>query len=182
MRAKRAPIFYLRAFSFDASAAVQSHIGQFAPEEMLIRHMRGYAPVLAIAKPNDRNSALGALRFHVTDARWEAVVKDIVPCCQLVVWVSGSTRGLTWEIEHLISSLAPHRLLLWPNVNLEASKSWRNAWEGTARQRNADWQQFVDAHADVFPKPLPRDIAETRFVAFDADWTPIPIPSARYPA
>jgi hypothetical protein len=181
MKAQRAPIFYLRAFSFDAAAAMQANYGSLAPEETLIWRMRRYAPVLAIGRPHDRDGAQGALRFYVTDARWEAVVKDIVPCCRLVVWVSGSTQGLTWEIQHLVASLAPHRLLLWPNVNLEAVKSSGDDWKGTAPRRNAEWQQFVDAHAAVFPKPLPRDIAETRFVAFDADWTPIPIPSARYP-
>lgn len=177
-----APIFYLRAFTFDRVAAVQSSWGGLSPEEILIRRMRRYAPVLAIATPNEREAGLGALRFHVTDARWEAVVKEIVPCCRLVVWVTGGSRGLNWEIEHLVGSLAPHRLLLWPSANLDTAKSYRQDWNATARQRDAEWQQFVDAHADVFPQPLPRDIADIRFVAFDPDWTPIPIPSARYPA
>jgi hypothetical protein len=177
-----APIFYLRAFTFDKVAAVLPRWGGLSAEEILIRRMRRYAPVLAIATPNENEVGLGALRFHVTDARWEAVVKEIVPCCRLVVWVTGGSRGLNWEIEHLVSSLAPHRLLLWPSANAETAKTFRQDWKVTARQRDAEWQQFVDAHADVFPQPLPRDITDIRFVAFDADWTPIPIPSARYPA
>lgn len=176
------PIFYLRAFTFDKVAAVQAHWAGLSPEEILVRRMRRYAPVLAIATPNENEGGLGALRFHVTDARWEAVVKEIVPCCRLVVWVSGGSRGLNWEIEHLVSSLAPHRLLLWPSANLETANKYRRDWKATARQRDAEWQQFVDAHVDVFPKPLPRDITDIRFVAFDADWTPIAIPSAQYPA
>ncbi len=184
MTARHPPIFYLRAFSFDDTAAVMPVKHWIAPtaEMTLILRMRGYAPVLAIAKPNKDDSALGALRFHVTDARWEEVVKAIVPCSRLVVWVTGSTRGLNWEIEHLVSSLAPHRLLLWPHVNVETADSFRRDWLATAARRNAEWRQFVDAHIDVFPKPLPRDITDIRLVAFDADWTPIPIPSARYPA
>ena len=50
------------------------------------------------------------------------------------------------------------------------------------QQRDAEWLRFVDSHCDVFPKPLPRDVGTTRFIAFDADWTPLSIPNARYPA
>ncbi len=181
-RARQAPIFYLRAFSFDKVAAAVPWLGGLTPEEILVLRLRRYAPVLAIATPNEGEVERGALRFHVTDAHWEAVVKEIVPCCQLVVWVTGSSRGLNWEIEHLVTTLAPHRLLLWPSANAETANTIRQDWQATARGRDAEWQQFVDAHVNVFPKPLPRDITDIRLVAFDADWTPIPIPSARYPA
>jgi hypothetical protein len=183
-RAQHPPIFYLRSFGSDDAAdrIPLKHWVALTPEMTLILRMRSYAPVLAIAKPNDTDAALGALRFHVTDARWEDVVKAIVPCCALVVWMTGNTPGLNWEIEHLVSSLAPHRLLLWPHANVDSFKALGRDWRPTARQRNAEWQQFVDAHIEVFPKALPRDITATRFIAFDADWTPIPIPSPRYPA
>jgi hypothetical protein len=181
--ARHPPIFYLRAFSFDevASANPLKYWVAPTPEMTLILRMRRCAPVLAIATPNEGDSALGALRFHVSDARWEEVVKAIVPCCQLVVWVTGNTRGLNWEIQQLIGSLPPHRLLLWPHVNVEVANKLKIDWESTARRRNAEWLQFVDAHIDIFPKPLPRDVKNIRFVAFDADWTPIPIPNPRYP-
>jgi hypothetical protein len=182
MTARYPPIFYLRPFSFDDVAAVipLKYWVAPTPEMTLILRLRQYAPVLAIGKPTEGDAALGALRFHVTDARWEAVVKAIVPCCQLVIWVTGNTRGLNWEIEHLVSCLPPHRLLLWPHVNVEIANKAHIDWETTAQQRNAEWQQFVDAHIDVFPKPLPRDVGKTRFVAFDADWTPVQIPNTKY--
>ena len=183
-RAKHPPIFYLRSFASDALAdrIVLKHWVAPTPEMTLILRMRGYAPVLAIAKPNDTDAAIGALRFHVTDARWEDVVKAIVPCCALVVWMTGNTPGLNWEIEHLVSSLAPHRLLLWPHANIDTFTTFARDWTATAARRNAEWQQFVDAHVDVFPKALPRDITGIRFVAFDADWTPVAVPSPQYPA
>jgi len=183
--ARHPPIFYLRAFSFDDEATVtplKHFIGGRTAEMRLISRMRRYAPVLAIATPNEPDRALGALRFHVTEARWEDVVKTIVPCCRLVVWVTGNTRGLNWEIRHLVASLSPHRLLLWPHANIKTVNTLRQDWAVTAEPRNAEWRQFVDAHVDVFPKPLPHDITDIRFVAFDSDWTPIPVPGARYPA
>jgi hypothetical protein len=183
MNARHPPIFYLRAFSFDDEAAVTPfYLEAITAEMRLISRMRRYAPVLAIARPNEPDRALGALRFHVTDARWEDVVKTIVPCCRLVVWVTGNTRGLNWEIQELVASLPPRRLLLWPHANIRTAKTLRLDWAITAGQRNAEWRQFVDAHVDVFPKPLPHDITDIRFVAFDSDWTPIPVPGARYPA
>ena len=101
--ARHPPIFYLRSFAFDqvADRMPLKHWVVPTAEMTLILRMRSFAPVLAIAKPNDTDSALGALRFHVTDERWEDVVKAIVPCCALVVWVTGNTPGLNWEIEHL---------------------------------------------------------------------------------
>jgi hypothetical protein len=135
MTAQNPPIFYLRAFSFDDVTAVMPLKHWIAPtaEMALILRMRRYAPVLAIATPNETDSALGALRFHVTDARWEEVVKAIVPCCGLVVWVTGNTRGLNWEIEHLVSNLAPHRLLLWPHVNVETANTFPEGLAGDCR-------------------------------------------------
>jgi hypothetical protein len=142
------------------------------PEMNLVRELRRYAPVLAIGRPGELHPPPGAMRFHVTDARWEATVKSIVPCCDLVVWVSGNTQGLGWEIEQLIKTLPPQRLLLWPHVHINKL---------TRQQRDAEWLRFVDGHSDVFPKPLPRNVGSTRFIAFDADWTPLSVPSARYP-
>jgi hypothetical protein len=183
MASRWPPIFYLRSFAFDvvAPTAPSKWVPSLTPEMMLILRMRQYAPVLAIGKPGEVNPPPGAMRFHVTDACWEATVKSIVPCCQLVVWVTGNTSGLNWEMEHLVTSLPPHRLLLWPHMNVEVANKLTVDWHATAQQRNAEWQQFVDVHRDIFPKPLPRDIEKIRFIAFDADWTPVPIPSARYP-
>ena len=182
LAAGRPPIFYLRSFVFDEVASRLPSVFGASAEIALIYQMRKYAPVLAIGKPGEVNPPPGSLRFHVTDACWEATVKSIVPCCQLVVWVTGNTRGLNWEIEQLVTSLPPHRLLLWPHVNVESSDKLKFFRHSAARQRNTEWQQFVDVHRNVFPKPLPRDLENIRFIAFDADWTPLPIPSARYPA
>lgn len=181
LAARRPPIFYLRSFGFDEVASRLPWGGGVTAEVILIARMRRYAPVLAIGKPGEVNPPPGAIRFHVTDACWEATVKSIVPCCQLVVWVTGNTPGLNWEIEHLVTSLPPHRLLLWPHVNVENTEKVKFDWHATAQQRNTEWQQFVEVHRDVFPRPLPRDVENIRFIAFDAGWTPVPIPSARYP-
>jgi hypothetical protein len=182
--ARRAPIFYLRSFAFDRTASevpkFYQHTFAFfgaggaypTPETALIFRMRRYAPVLAIGRPGELDPPPGAMRFHVTDACWEPTVKSIAPCCEIVIWVSGDTPGLSWEIQHLVAQLPPQRLLLWPHVYL---------YKGTPQQRAVEWQRFVDSHSKIFPKPLPRDVESIRFIAFDADWTPIPIPSTRFP-
>jgi len=177
--ALRPPIFYLRSFAFDKTASTTPSYA-LTPEMLVTFQMRRYAPVIAIGRPGESHPPPGALRFHVTDEHWEAVVKQIVPCCQLVLWVTGNTTGLNWEIKQLVASLAPKRLLLWPNMNLEGANRYTINWKANAGQRNIEWCSFVDAHSGLFPKPLPRDITNVRFIAFDADWTPLPIPSHRY--
>jgi len=39
-------------------------------------------------------------------------VEAIVPLCQLVVWTTGHTEGLRWEIKHLLENVPPQKLLL----------------------------------------------------------------------
>lgn len=43
---------------------------------------------------------------------WQQTVEAIVPLCQLVVWTTGHTEGLRWEIKHLLENVPPQKLLL----------------------------------------------------------------------
>jgi hypothetical protein len=134
---------------------------------MLGRH----APVLAIGKPGEFAPPFGAVRFYVRQDIWQRTVQAIVPLCQFVVWTSGDTEGLRWEIQHLRETVPPRKLLIWVHANIGK--------QGKA-QRDAEWAQFREAFSDVFPKPLPVDAASTRFIAFDDDWSPIAIPGPGY--
>jgi hypothetical protein len=182
--APRPPILYLRSFGFDSAASVttSSFLYNASPEMLVTERMRPYGPVIAIGRPGEPRPPAGAMRFHVTDEHWEDVIKQILPCCQLVLWVTGNTMGLNWEIQQLIGNLSPQRLLLWPNMNLQRANHSHVNWKRTGKKRSLEWKAFVDAHSDLFPKPLPLDITKVRFIAFEQDWTPIPIPSARYPS
>jgi hypothetical protein len=73
---------------------------------------------------------------------------------------------LRWEIGHLIENLPPEKLVLWAHPHL---------MHLTAPEREEEWAKFRAALGDIFPKPLPETLGETRFICFAPDWTPIPI-------
>jgi hypothetical protein len=183
--AKHPPVLYLRSFKFDAVAATPPKwlqrlftfgLGAAAadtPEMSLVLTSAQYAPVLAIGRPHESDPPPGALRFQVAQEKWQSKVEELAPLCQLIIWATGHSKGLRWEIEHLVQTVPPKRLLLWLHVR---------AGGLTGSQRRSEWAAFVDAYRDVFPNSLPRELNRTRFIAFDDDWTPISIPSRQFPS
>jgi hypothetical protein len=180
-RAKRQPILYLRSFAFDEIASKKSRWLRFVPfgeetqgnwEQELVAALSRYAPVLSVGRPGEHTPPPGAaLRFYVADERWKQTLAAIVPLCRLVVWTTGHTEGLQWEIAHLAQHDTPRQLLLWVHANVQA---------GTVAQRQGEWRRFTSAFRDAFPKPLPADARYARYIAFDDDWTPHTIPGAGY--
>src|ERR1700689_734469 len=84
----------------------------------------------AIGRPGEGLPALGAARFYVANAHWQEKVADVATVARLVVWASGTTQGLQWEITHLIRSLAPEKLVLWAHPHL---------LDLDADEREAEW-------------------------------------------
>jgi len=178
-KAKHPPVLFLRSFRFDRLSSAMPQWQERlpinanlpTPELNLAQMISRHAPVLAIGKPNEFAPPFGAVRFYVRQDIWQRTIQAIVPLCQFVVWTSGHTDGLRWEIQHLRDTLPPRKLLIWVHANIGN--------QGKA-QRDAEWAQFREAFSDVFPKPLPVDAASTRFIAFEDDWTPIAIPGPGY--
>jgi hypothetical protein len=178
--AKRAPVLYLRSFMLDQMSSrppkwqfLVNLLGGWplpTGETWLVANIVRYAPVLAVGRPHERDPPPGALRIYLTDDQWEVKVQSIIPLCQLVIWASGFSEGLQWEIERLVKIVPPGRLLVWFHVGIE---------DQSAKDQ---WARFVDAYKDVFPKPLPRDLGRMRYMAFDNEWHPIPLPAGDEPA
>jgi hypothetical protein len=168
-KAKR-PIFYLRSFALDARAARPTLIQKIFQlpnaEQTVTGQLRKLGPVIAIGRPGEKLPALGAARFYASDELWHAKVADVVDASQLVLWATGVTEGLRWEISHLIKNLPPGKLVLWAHPHLLRV--------GTA-EREVEWAKFLQALGGVFPRPLPEHLGDARFICFAADWTPIPI-------
>ena len=179
-KAKHAPVLFLRSFNFDSITSSVPTWQDRLPINMpamptselnLVQMIWRHAPVLAIGRPGESTPPVGAVRFYARQDVWKQTVQAIVPLCQLVVWTTGHTEGLRWEIKHLLESVPPQKLLLWLHVNIG---NW------TAAHRDSEWAKSCDAYRDVFPKELPADAASMRFIAFEDDWTPIPIPGPGY--
>jgi hypothetical protein len=176
--AKQAPVLFLRSFRFDT---ISSSLPQWwehltssplpTAETNLVQMIWRHAPVLAIGRPGESTPPPGAVRFYVRQDRWKETVEAIVPLCPLIVWTTGHTEGLRWEIKHLLERLPPRKLLLWLHFNVARL---------SAAERAQEWAKFCEAYRDIFPQPLPRDAAKARFVAFQDDWTPVLIPSSGY--
>lgn len=181
--ARHPPVLFLRSFAFDnATLAPRSRsrserlLDRFGllrtPEMRVTIKAWDYAAVVAIGRPEEFEPPAGAARFYVSRDTWHDTIESLIPLCQLIIWTTGRTQGLRWEMQRLIGTVSPRRLLLWVHVHAEGL---------TAAEREREWTGFLEDYREVFPKPLPRNIADVRFVAFDDDWSPQPVPSTRYP-
>ena len=169
----RHPVLYLRSFALDTKLATPSLpelllglVPLADAEQTLTREMRKVGPVIAIGRPGEALPALGAARFYVSHERWKEKVADVVRVAELVVWATGVTEGLRWEISHLIESLPPEKLVLWAHPHLLRV--------GEA-EREAEWKRFREMLGGLFPRPLPERLGSTRFFYFTPQHEPVAV-------
>ena len=172
---RRRPVLYLRSFALDdtlmrrlslASRILSLAVPSLTLEERVVKILGRLGPVIAIGRPGENLPALGAARFYVSNERWNQKVAEIVSVAQLVIWASGTTEGLRWELSHLLKMLDPGRLLLWLHPNILGLN-------GEARER--EWRKFREQFADLLPPQFPATIGETRFIYLRADGEPVAV-------
>jgi hypothetical protein len=170
----RRPVFYLRSFDLDKAVSRSSILEWLSEnprataEQRVTRTLSRVGPVIAIGRPNERLPPLGAKRFYVSHELWKEKVSDVVKVSQLVLWATGTTPGLRWEIEHLVGMRTPEKLIIWPHPR---------ALRLRAAEREQEWVRFLDMMGSVFPKPLPRRLRDTRFIYFDKLFNPVEVGS-----
>ena len=164
LRARTRPILYLRSFNIDEEMARHRSIielmfsGLFfykipTLEERLVQVLSIIGPVIAIGRPREKLPALGAARFYVAEDHWKGKVAEIAKESEFVVWVSGMTEGLQWELRHLINAVPPEKLIVWAHPHILRLK---------CRERERAWRAFVDGLGANFLVPLPRRLGDTR--------------------
>ena len=114
LRDPRPPVLYLRSFGDDrlklwtATFGRPSLIERFTPrrfdtfEEVLVRYLSGYGPVIAVNPPGTRLAPLGAARETIDSAEWQSAVATWMTQSRLIVFAtppSQVNRGLRWELE-----------------------------------------------------------------------------------
>lgn len=168
----RRPILYLRSFGLDKHLAKRSWSEKFLgtrpfanAEQKVTGELRKLGPVIAIGRPDEKLPALGAARFYVAHDRWQEKVALIVQESQYVLWATGETEGLRWELAHLVENLAPDKIVLWAHPSMIP---------GNVEKRETAWTNFCNTLGSIFPKPLPNRLGNVRFFRFDKDWNPIP--------
>jgi len=168
----RRPVLYLRAFALDEVVAQPSAaellfgtVPGASAEQLLAKSLRRTkGPVIAIGMPGEKLPGVGAARFYASHQVWHQKVADAAHVAQLVVWTTGTTEGLRWEINHLLKSVAPEKLIVWTHPYLLRLNE---------TEREQEWSAFIEAFGGVFPLPLPARLGRTRFIWFKQDWEPV---------
>jgi hypothetical protein len=110
-------------------------------------------------------------------------VATIANLSQLVIWTSGRTSGLIWELTHLLDNVPLEKLVIEIHSYEPPSAGEESAEAQDARISNIQkgWRDLVDSLGQVFPTALPRDVGEAVFLYFDRNFTPsLAYPVNRY--
>ena len=165
----RRPILYLRSFQIDDRLG-RRVLGALPRHHPFSKYGAAHGQrlpqlrsVIAIGRPDEKLPARGAARFYVSHDLWKQKVADVAEASQLVLWATGITEGLRWEISHLVDKVPPSKLILWAHPHLLPV---------SPLEREAEWSRFLDALGRHFPVPLPATLGDTRFFYFTPDWQP----------
>jgi hypothetical protein len=164
LRDPRPPVLYLRSFTDDrlrlwtATLGRPSLVERFTPrrfdrfEEVLVRHLSRYGPVIAVNPPGTRLAPLGAVRETIEPANWQSAVAGWMAHSALIVFLappSRVTQGLHWELR----TVAEHgqldkALVVIPPV--------------PAEQLQARWRALGAACAGLWSFTVARPLADPR--------------------
>lgn len=138
----RAPIIFLRNFSDDevtirtsplTRKSMMDKLGgrQFERfEEILVRYLSAYGPVIAVNNPNSKQAPLGAARESLPHDSWQAAVRAHIDSSALIVVAAAPgvvTDGLSWELEQIAGRSALSRTLIVvpPYPAAQLRERWR---------------------------------------------------------
>lgn len=175
-RDPRPPVVYLRPFDADdidpdppnqyeylyGEGTFEEAFGA-SEEEQLAVCMNELGPFVAIGKPYDLLPKLGAARIRVSDQQWKAKVTEWVSRAQLIVLRIGFTKGVEWEVAHIVEHAPPEKLvLLLPFTPATGYETFR---ERMREQFNRDLPEI--SHRDWTP-PL----SVCGLMYFSSGWEP----------
>lgn len=99
---------------------------------------------------------IGAAKLAVPHDRWKSVISDLLCTAGAIVVELDETPGLVWEIEEIIKTIPPHKVLL------------------IIPRTDAHHMKVVKEVGHLFPKSLPPVTAiSSRLILFLDDWTPV---------
>jgi hypothetical protein len=162
LRDPRPPVLYLRSFTDDrlrlwtATLGRPSLVERFTPrrfdrfEEVLVRHLSRYGPVIAVNPPGTRLAPLGAARETIEPANWQSAVAGLMAHSALIVFLappSRVTQGLHWELR----TVAEHGQL---------DKALVVVPPLPAEQLQARWRALGAACARLWPFTVARPLAD----------------------
>ncbi|MCP3852640.1 MAG: hypothetical protein GY694_20795 [Gammaproteobacteria bacterium] len=171
----RAPIIFIRSFQeeqgqystagfFHALKVAFMQKGQYASNAVspwgpafqiqLSKLLNEIGPYVAIGRPGENLSAMGAAKMYVSDDEWQAVISDLFNKAKLIVLRMGKTAGLSWELNELKKHIDPRKILFilpYDKSDYAAFRQWANK---------------------DLPAPFPEEKPITRFMILDDNWVP----------
>ncbi len=117
-------------------------------------------PYVAIERPNRARlwrtwSDVGSAKLRVPDSQWQEKVLGLIEASSMVVVEAGSSMGLLWELDQIVSLVPPRKVLL------------------ILPERERKYRRFRLNSLSIFPVALPRYATDLRFVMFDENWKPV---------
>ena len=129
-------------------------------EQQLGKYFHEFGPFIAIGKPGERFSPLGASREYVNQDHWKEVVSGYIDGARYVVLQPAKTEGIWWEVKTVFSRVPRQRILLCLS---------------NYRGRQDDYDDFRVRLKQETGVDLPRSIGnrnEILFAFFDAAGNP----------
>ena len=123
---RRPPVLLLRSFDDDmmivkesrGSRSTDLHRKGMTFERVVEDHLSPFGPFVAIGRPEEPLSPLGAARDYVPDSDWQDEVQQRIQAAAIVVLMIGTSQGLAWELARLRDLGQLHKLiLLFPPVD-----------------------------------------------------------------
>lgn len=165
---RRSPILYLRSFEEEASRlglkgqlremterVVAGGPTGFELERQFGAYMNWVGPFICLARKGQSFFLYGAARKDVSDHKWQATVRSFLRRASYVIVRAGTSPGFAWEIEQILSTMDPLRVLL---ITPGSSPKYR---------------EFLQWAETRLPHLLPRRIPRGRLLMFDKDWVPV---------
>ncbi len=151
----RTPVLYLRSFQADQlDEALRSSERPWTEETEMVANLEVIGPVLAIGKPGEKLSHLGAARLYVSDLEWQNVVRQLMEGVRLVVIRVGNTPGIQWELS-CARELPGEKIVLWFPQKL----------------KGVGYSTFRENVRERLKVELPESCPKG-FVTFNANWEP----------
>jgi hypothetical protein len=151
----RRPVLYLRSFKDDHSEYIYGKYSTSTEESKFVKKLQHIGPVLAIGRPGEKLTQLGAARLYVSGSEWQKVAVQLMEQSQLIVIRAGTTAGILWELGRARQSVDSSRIAIYipPNAN---------------------YSTFRPKAEEQLKLELPANLHEHRLIVFNPEWKPIP--------
>jgi len=142
---RRPPVLFLRSFADDNLPLERSFRlfrsllrEQLTFEEFVVDRLWTLGPVIAIGKPEEKLSPVGAAREYVHGPNWQERVQSVLDECSWVVVVLGDSAGLLWEYQQIQQRGLDERFVLVvpplpPTAVMNRWKAFQSAFAAAAR-------------------------------------------------